>query len=558
MVSCPGCGQSMRFDPGKGVLVCDYCDSQLNPGDASSGSQALGYTEQADATLEGDMQALASESTPATISGTLYTCPQCGGEIFCDSDTAVTFCSYCGVSVELQGRTVQMQAPSYVIPFKKTKDQCKELYKQFIKKAMFAPNYLKEEGQLEKLRGIYMPYWVYELSYEGPVSFKGKKSYRRGDYIITDHYSLTSDMSIYYKGASFDASSSFSDVYSEAIAPFNVQGSIDFSDVYLAGFYADTADVKADVYEQNAKNVVGSDVIAGMYKMYPEFARYNVSTSDNTMSQLLNVKDSKLAYFPVWFMSVRHNNRISYAVINGETGKIAADVPIDYKKYLIGSLILTIPLALILNLLFTPTPKVVGIVASIFALIGCIIASKELDLVYTRQHGFDDKGLMSTRDMTIPVQNTSGNSDSTKKEASTRSALGSIGGVLMFIGAIALYAAIEAEIAAPAGIGCILLVLGLILSGLSTANKSKPKPATNQVVFKRPFGEKIGTLWKSLAAMVIGIGVTLINPYRDEIYYGCVLAVVVLVLLALFDIVKLHNELTTHLPRQFNKRGGDE
>ena len=33
-------------------------------------------------------------------------------------------------------------------------------------------------------------------------------------------------------------------------------------------------------------------------------------------------------------MSVRHNDRVDYAVVNGQTGEVATDVPIDYKNYI--------------------------------------------------------------------------------------------------------------------------------------------------------------------------------------------------------------------------------
>ncbi len=554
MVTCPGCGQSMRFDPGKGLLVCDYCDTTLDPNQATGDVFAESHPD--DTAFAAAEESLAQ--APATFSGTLFTCPQCGGEIFSDSDTAVTFCSYCGVSVELESRTVQMMAPSAVIPFKLTKDQVKEAYKKFIGKALFAPNYMKEEGQLDKLRGIYMPYWVYETEYEGPVSLKGKKSYRRGDYIITDHYSLNTSMYINYKGTAFDASSSFSDVYSEAIAPFNVKASVEFSNTYLSGFYADTADVKSEVYNQECKDVVGADVGGGMAKMYSEIGKYNVTDAGSTVSQLLDVKDAKMAYFPVWFMSVRHNGRISYAVINGESGKVAADVPIDFKKYLIGSLITAVPIALILNFLVTPTPSMVNIIGIIFAIIGFVICNNKMNLIYTRQFGFDDKGLMSTRDITVPVQQPANNQKQVKTAKS--GGLAGIGSTLITVGIILMYVGIEMEYVGLLLGGFITLIVAVVLlaTGSTTTNPKNAIKTNKSVVFKKPMGEKMGTLWKPLAAIIIGSLLLIINPFRDIVYYGGVLIMAVFVLLSLFDIVRLHNELTTHLPRQFNKRGGDE
>ena len=74
------------------------------------------------------------------------------------------------------------------------------------------------------------------------------------------------------------------------------------------------------------------------------------------------------AMFPVWFMAYKNNNRVAYATVNGQTGKVVADLPVDVPKYLGASAILTIPIFLLLNRFFTVIPSVLlGIVAMIAA-----------------------------------------------------------------------------------------------------------------------------------------------------------------------------------------------
>lgn len=60
-----------------------------------------------------------------------------------------------------------------------------------------------------------MPYWTYYVTQKAPISLPAKRSHRSGDYIITDHYRLEGDLDAYYKGLSYDASSSFDDSISE-------------------------------------------------------------------------------------------------------------------------------------------------------------------------------------------------------------------------------------------------------------------------------------------------------------------------------------------------------
>ena len=63
----------------------------------------------------------------------------------------------------------------------------------------------------------------------------------------------------------------------------------------------------------------------------PEQLHTKTETIDSTM-------------FPVWFLSYRKKDRVAYATVNGQTGLVVADIPIDPKRYLLGSLLLAIPI----------------------------------------------------------------------------------------------------------------------------------------------------------------------------------------------------------------------
>ena len=82
--------------------------------------------------------------------------------------------------------------------------------------------------------------------------------------------------------------------------------------------------------------------------------------------------------FPVWFMSYRKNDRVAYVTINGQTGKISADVPIDEKKYALGSLILALPIFVLLNFFLSLTAKTAMGFTAVLALCMMIAALVEM------------------------------------------------------------------------------------------------------------------------------------------------------------------------------------
>ena len=210
MLSCPNCGGNLKFDIPSQQLSCEHCHTLFDPYDFD------GKTSDAEEskTFDGDYEV------------TIFTCPQCGGEILSTDNAAAGFCSFCGASTILYSRISHEKRPNYIIPFQKTKEQCKEAYARRMKHSIFAPKELRDPSYIDSFRGIYMPYWAFYISQKGSLSLDGKKTSRRGDYIITDHYALTGDLDAYYKGLSYDASSSFDDNISEELAPYNLKGSM--------------------------------------------------------------------------------------------------------------------------------------------------------------------------------------------------------------------------------------------------------------------------------------------------------------------------------------------
>lgn len=417
MFQCPNCGGNLKFNISAQQLVCENCDTTADP--YAFDTQEHGAIEQ------------------TSFDATVFSCPQCGGEILSTDTSAAEFCSFCGASTILYSRIRKEKRPAYIIPFQKTKEDCKKAYSAFIKKALFAPNDLKDPKRIDSFRGIYMPYWAFHMTQDQPFSLKGTRSHRRGDYIYTDHYHLSGELHASYKGLSYDASSSFDDNISEKLAPYNIKEMKAFTPAYLSGFYADTSDVESSVYVSDAKKIANDTSKDEIYRT-PAFSSYSLTgTSDIHLNTDVSKADS--AMFPVWFLSYRNGNRVAYATVNGQTGKVVSDLPIDLKKYMIGSLVLAIPIFLVLNLLFTITPRTLLGITTAIALIAMILFMSESSQIKKKDTGENDKGKMYRERLQTSAnkQNTSrtfmGKTDEKKSLGLFTSVLAIFLGIAVFI-----------------------------------------------------------------------------------------------------------------------------
>lgn len=419
MIKCPGCGADMHFAPKKQLLECSYCDTEVSPD---------GYAE-----AEG-FQASDSEYFDTTV----FSCPNCGGEIMSLDETAATFCSYCGTSVMLASRMSKELRPKRLIPFKLDTDDCKSAYKRIVKKAIFSPSSLRKNDKIDKFRGIYMPYWSYSSEIDQNIYSKGSKEHREGDYIIKEEFNLTAKCDATYDGLSHDSASNFYDYISEGINPFETKDEVGFNPAYLSGFYVDRGDVDKNTYSEDVIEYIKDDV-AKKFAKQREFS--DVTVSDEITKNKLKPKEptATAVLYPVWFLTNKFgDDRITYAVVNGQTGKVAADLPIDPKKYIFGSLLLILPFYFLLSLFPALEPKYVLIVAMVLHVITSLISSSQSEKLKKKENHEDDKGF-SGNQKTSDTKDTKDTKDQKKNVNIDPSVDGCFLQIVVFIAGIILY-----------------------------------------------------------------------------------------------------------------------
>ncbi len=549
MYACPNCNSNIKFDPATQKMRCTYCDTLISPHDKMF---ARGADEE---------KGIGDDEYEITY----YTCPQCGGELMTDDNTAATFCSYCGASTILEMRVGTEKKPDYIIPFKKTREDCVKEYKKVLRRALFAPDELRKDETIDRFRGIYMPYWIYNVNADGRFSAEGSVSKRKGDYIYTNKYGVGGDVKADYDGIAYDASSSFEDRLSEAIAPFDVKEGDEFTSAYLSGFYADTGDVDAVLYDEEAKTMVMTDIARNAYKdrQYSSHGVTATSVEEALMKTPTDVKH-KLGMFPVWFLSNQTGDRVSYAVVNGQTGKVAMDLPIDIKKYFIGVVIFAVPLFLIFVLLsakadMVMSPRVMLSIIFFLSIIALILADRQADELFMREMLFSDRGYNSKRtpeQIRETQEQLEGNVKIKKPKPKTTSGSGGFGKAILY--GFMTYAALTFlpidMINGFAFVAAILVAVVALIVGIV----SKARISRERVVVRAPMSKKIGTSIFPIIAMIISALMWVINPIHDMYYYITAVIGMVLIGVCVSKLVARHNTLTSRKLPQFNKRGGEE
>ena len=324
MASCKSCGGAVKFDIEEQQLKCTSCGNLYSP-------------------YENDLfvkQEVSPEGNNDTYETTAFICPQCGGELCSQDHDLSGNCAFCGTPVVFESKQVQHRRPDLIIPFGVTKDECREIYAEAVANNPFAPKELRDPEFIDGFRGIYVPYWIYDVRIENEFKREGKRTEHHRNYSDTFTDEISGQYDAVFSHIMHDASTVLQDDLSEKVEPFETVKNKDterrspdikeFSEGYFPGFYAEPADVEADTYSEYAENIA-ADKTAEYLSEHSKLKKYNLNFKNKSLEPY--IKKTKLAMMPVWFLSYRKNNRVAYAAVNGQTGRIVSDMPVDYSVF---------------------------------------------------------------------------------------------------------------------------------------------------------------------------------------------------------------------------------
>ncbi len=325
---CPCCNAGLHFSGSEQKLTCAYCDNAFEL-EAVRAFNESEVTAQKEDTWEDPSLTWNQEETDSLQA---FQCPSCGGEILSDVTTAATFCPYCDNPTILPARLSGSIRPDGLIPFQKTNEDAKAAFLSLCKGKPLLPKEFTKEQHLEKITGMYVPFWLYDCDADFSGSYKATRIHTWSDtnynYTKTDHFLLRREADADFVGIPMDGSSKMDDTFMESIEPYDYSQLTDFDTAYLSGYLAD----KYDVPSENGKERVRQRVEAAMNaEIQSSLIGYHtvLPTSKN-----LHVKHGKAKYvlMPVWMLNTRYQGKLYTFAMNGQTGKMTGSFPICPKR----------------------------------------------------------------------------------------------------------------------------------------------------------------------------------------------------------------------------------
>jgi len=321
---CPCCGGAIAFDTSTQKMKCPYCDTSFDLETLKSYDAQLSK-EKEKSGAEWDTGA--QETMTDGVTG--YVCKSCGAEIVGDANTAATTCPYCGNPVVLKENFTGMLRPEAVIPFRLDKKAAKEALLRHYKGKKLLPKVFSNQNHIDEIKGVYVPFWLCGCGVAADVRFKGEKVRTWSDssynYTETSYFMVTRSGTVAYDNVPVDGSQKMADDLMESLEPFDYAELKDFQTAYLAGFLADRYDVSAEDSAARANERIRNSAAAAFAGTVRGYA---VLTPDGGTYDLSDAK-ARYALLPVWLLNTTWQGKKYTFAMNGETGKIVGDLPVD-------------------------------------------------------------------------------------------------------------------------------------------------------------------------------------------------------------------------------------
>jgi len=344
-IVCKGCSGKLQFAPGTNHLKCPSCGMENEIEVSTKMFEELDFEK-----FVNEFEKGADIHEVATIK-----CQGCGAQTTFNPSVVSDACPCCGSPLVVKDATSSHAIkPAAILPFAIDQNKAFEDFGSWIKNLWFAPNKLKRYAQqMEKLTGLYIPYWTYDSNTS--TDYAGE---RGDDYQDTETYTTTENGESVSKTRSvtntrwssvsghvdnlFDdvlvvASKSLPERHVEKLEPWELENIQPFNESYLSGFKTESYQVDLKEGFEDAKikmnEVINSTVCKDIGGDHQRIHSLNTVYNHITFKHIL---------LPIWISAYMYKDKVYRFLINGRTGKVDGERPYSWIKIGLAALVVVV------------------------------------------------------------------------------------------------------------------------------------------------------------------------------------------------------------------------
>lgn len=328
---CRACGAHLEFNPKAQALTCPYCNHAEKIPQSAEEVVERSYEDYLKASRAGLHVSSGAEME--------VKCHACGAVIMMQAHVVTQDCPFCGVHLQSKPHATEpFIEPTAVLPFKVDQAGAKAAFKNWIRGLWFAPNALQQIADLNKLVGMYTPFWTFDAmtltfyhgqrgthywvneDYVANVNGRNERRTRRVQH--TRWQSVSGSVRHWFDDVTVLASRGMPSEYAQDLDPWDLPALTNFKAEYLSGFRTERYQVGLEEGFGRAKQLMSPTLHALICRDIGGDAqrveRATTEYSGITFKHIL---------LPIWISAYRYGGALHRILINARTGEVQGSRP---------------------------------------------------------------------------------------------------------------------------------------------------------------------------------------------------------------------------------------
>ncbi len=327
---CAACGAQAEWNPSKQLLVCPFCGT----------STPFTVDKESGALVENDL-AKALRDLPDEARGWLaekrtVQCQSCKAVSVFDPERVGQNCQFCGSPSLVDYKEIKAPIrPQSLLPFKVSESQVREQIRRWYASKWLAPGKLKSRALVDRVRGVYIPYWTFDAKAVCPWEAEAGHYYYTTE-TYRDNQGRTQTRQVqhvrwepasglvehFFDDEPVPGTHGVSHALLRQVEPFATPELVPYDTAFLSGFIVEhyqivlleAAQASQDAMTEKLRQMCAAQIPGDTYRnleIHPTF-------SAQTFKHIL---------VPVWLLAYLYGTRTFQVVVNGYDGRMAGQYP---------------------------------------------------------------------------------------------------------------------------------------------------------------------------------------------------------------------------------------
>lgn len=327
---CAACGAQAEWNPAKQRLVCPFCGTEA----PYVADKDTGKVREID--LVTALRELPAEQRGWQTERRTVQCTSCKAVMVYEPARIGQNCEFCGSPALVPYEEIKAPIrPQSLLPFKVPEAQVRERMRQWYASRWFAPNALSRQALVDRVKGVYIPYWTFDAQVHCPwraeagyyyyvqeayTDNQGRRQVRQVRHVRWEPASGRIDH--FFDDQPVPGTRGLDAGLLRAIEPFPTTELVPYDTAYLSGFVVehyqvvlvDAAEQSRASMREQLLDLCAREVPGDTHRNLQVFPEYSGETFKHVL-------------LPVWLLSYTYGRRAYQVVANGYTGQLAGRYP---------------------------------------------------------------------------------------------------------------------------------------------------------------------------------------------------------------------------------------